>query len=97
MSYLEIEKVIGREIGTGKLSDTLGALVVDYKGNPVGLGSGFTDLERDNIWAMGDDIIGKIVEVKYKEITKDKKTGKESLQFPVFKCIKIDKTEPSYN
>lgn len=90
-------KVIGREIGTGKLSDTLGALVVDYKGNPVGLGSGFTDLERDSIWAMGDDIIGKIVEVKYKEITKDKKTGKESLQFPVFKCIKTDKTEPSYN
>lgn len=90
-------KVIGREIGTGKLSNTLGALVVDYKGNPVGLGSGFTDLERDNIWAMGDDIIGKIVEVKYKEITKDKKTGKESLQFPVFKCIKTDKTEPSYN
>ena len=33
----------------------------------------------------------------YKEITKDKKTDKESLQFPVFKCIKTDKTEPSYN
>ena len=32
-----------------------------------------------------------------KEITKDKKTGLESLQFPVFVRFRNDKTEPSYN
>ena len=37
---------------------------------------------------------GKIVEVQYFEITKDK-TGTESLRFPVFKHLRTDKTEPS--
>ena len=47
--------------------------------------------------ANKDNIEGAIIEVKYKEITKDKKTGLESLQFPVFVGIRNDKIEPSYN
>ena len=56
-----------------------------------------TDEQRTLIWANKDNIEGTIIEVKYKEITKDKKTGLESLQFPVFVGIRNDKTEPSYN
>ena len=90
-------KVIGYEEGDGRLKGTLGTLFVDYKGNRVGVGSGYTDEQRTLIWANKDNIEGTIIEVKYKEITKDKKTGLESLQFPVFVGIRNDKTEPSYN
>ena len=89
--------VIGYEEGDGRLKGTLGTLFVDYKGNRVGVGSGYTDEQRTLIWANKDNIEGAIIEVKYKEITKDKKTGLESLQFPVFVGIRNDKTEPSYN
>ena len=37
-----------------------------------------------------NEIIGKIISVKYKEATKNK-DGSESLQFPVFLCIREDK------
>ena len=42
-------------------------------------------------------MIGKIIEVKYKEVSKDKKTGLESLQFPIFKQTRFEKTEESLN
>lgn len=83
--------------GDGRLKDTLGALVVQYKDNTVNVGSGFADETRAKFWGDKDNLIGRIIEVKYKEISKDKKTGLESLQFPVFmglrekdKCISYD-------
>ena len=44
-----------------------------------------------------DDMEGLLCEVKYKEISQDKVTGLESLQFPVFVGIRTDKTEVSYS
>ncbi len=89
-------KCIGVEEGTGKNKGNLGAIVVDFKGNPVHVGSGFSDEMRNSIWSNPDSIIGKIIEVKYKEVTKNKDTGAESLQFPVFVSIREDKEEISY-
>lgn len=89
-------KCTGVEEGTGKHKGRLGAIIVDFKGNPVGVGSGFTDELRESIWKNPDSIIGKIIEVKYKEVTKNKDTGVESLQFPVFVSIRKDKEEISY-
>lgn len=89
-------KCIGVEEGTGKNKGRLGAIIVDFKGNPVGVGSGFTDELRESIWKNPNLIIGKIIEVKYKEVTKNKDTGAESLQFPVFVGIRKDKEEISY-
>ena len=90
-------KVVGMEPGTGKYENTLGNLIVDFKGNQVGVGSGFTDYQRNEIWCQPNKYIGKIVEIKYKEITKDKITGKESLQFPVFVQFRDDKSDISYS
>lgn len=84
------------EEGTGRLTGTLGALVVSYKGNTVRVGSGFTDEQRKEIWTNKDDYTGKIAEVKYKEETVDKKTKRPSLQFPVFVTIREDKENESY-
>lgn len=90
-------EVIGVEEGDGRNKGTLGALVVKYKDNTVNVGSGFTDEERKNFWENREDIIGRVIEVKYKEITTDKKTGLESLQFPVFCGLREIGKEPSYN
>ena len=84
------------ELGTGKYSKTLGSVVVDYKGFECGVGSGFTDEQRDFYFRNQDEIIGKIVQVKYKEESKNKNDG-ISIQFPIFQCVRNDKTEPSYN
>jgi DNA ligase-1 len=90
-------EVVDIEEGDGRNKGTLGALVVKYKNNTVNVGSGFTDEERKNFWENREDIIGRVIEVKYKEITTDKKTGLESLQFPVFCGLREIGKEPSYN
>lgn len=84
------------EEGTGRLEGTLGAFVLEYKGNEVKVGSGFTDEQRVIYWQQRDSIAGTLCEVKYKEISSDKNTGLESLQFPVFVQLRTDKTEVSY-
>lgn len=87
-------KVIGFTEGTGKYEGTLGALVCMYKDNMVAVGSGFTDEQRHIIWNAKENYRNRIVEVKYKDITSDKYTGLESLQFPVFKGFRTDKIKP---
>lgn len=87
-------RIVGFEEGQGRNEGKLGALLVDFKGNTVGVGSGFSDFDREYIWKNQEQHLGKIVEVQYFEITKDK-TGTESLRFPVFKNMRLDKTEPS--
>lgn len=89
--------IIRCEEGTGRLSGTLGVFVLKYKENEVKVGSGFTDEQREQFWNNRDDMEGLLCEVKYKEISQDKVTGLESLQFPVFVGIRTDKTEVSYS
>lgn len=84
------------EEGSGRLVGMLGAFVLQYKGNEVKVGSGFSDEQRTLFWEHRDEIIGSLCEVKYKEVSTDKNTGLESLQFPVFVQIRNDKTEVSY-
>ena len=83
--------------GTGKISVMLGSFVLDYKGSELGVGSGFTERQRDRYWTNRKELIGELCEVKYKEVTYDKATGKESLQFPTFVSLRKDKTEVSYD
>ena len=82
--------------GDGKYKGTLGLIKCDYKGFELGVGSGFTDSQRDYYWNHRDEIVGKIVQIKYKGETKNKQGGL-SVQFPIFETIRNDKTEPSYN
>ena len=89
--------IIGYERGTGKYENQLGAIIVDYKGNEVGVGSGFTDEQRVELWEKRDDLIGSLVEIKYKDISLNHATNKQSLQFPVFVRFRNDKTEENIN
>ena len=87
-------RIVGFEEGQGRNAGKLGAILVDFKGGIVKVGSGFTDFDREFIWKNQDQYLGKIAEIQYFEITKDK-TGTESLRFPVWKHLRPDKTEPS--
>lgn len=88
-------RIIGFEEGTNKLIGTLGALVLDFKGNKLYCGSGFTDEQRDDIWQHQKEYLGKIAEIQYFEETHNQ-SGGLSLRFPVFKDIRFDKIEPNY-
>lgn len=79
--------IIGFEEGQGRLSGTLGRLNVDYKGNILGVGSGFTDAQREWIWKNQDRLAGRVVSVSYFEETRNK-DGNLSLRFPVFKELR---------
>lgn len=88
--------VIRCEEGSGRLSGTIGALVLDFEGNEVSVGSGFTDAERSEFWVKRENLPGMICEVKYKEVSSDKKSGARSLQFPVFVALRFDKEVANY-
>ena len=88
--------ILSCEEGSGRLSGVLGAFVLGCKGNEVRVGSGFTDSQRIQYWAQRDELAGALCEVKYKEISSDKNTGAESLQFPVFLSLREDKETVSY-
>lgn len=70
--------------GTGKFEDMLGALIVDYKGNKLGVGSGFTDQQRKEIWNNCSAYIGAKVEIEtFGESTNAMR--EVSLNCPIFK------------
>lgn len=81
--------------GSGRLKETLGSFIVDYKGNPLRVGSGFTDDERNAFWSQREDMIGRVVTVQYFEETTDD-TGKPSLRFPVFMELREEGKQVSY-
>ena len=88
-------KVIGFEEGDGKLKGTLGKIICNYKGFDLGVGSGFSEAMRDEIWNNQDKYLGKISEIQYFEQTNNDEGGL-SLRFPVFKQWRFDKEEESY-
>lgn len=94
MHTMDLE-VVGFEEGTGKNKNNLGALLVDFKGNKVGVGSGLTDSLRKEIWENKEKYLGRIAEIQYFEISKDK-NGIESLRFPVLKTFREEGKEVSY-
>ena len=90
-------KCLALEEGEGKYAGTLGKIVCDYKGFMLRVGSGFTDEQRDMYWSNPSLIENQLVEIQYFEESKDKKTGDLSLRFPVFKRVRDDKNEVSYD
>lgn len=90
-------KIIGFEEGEGRLKGTLGKVIVDYKGNEVGVGSGYSDADREYFWTHQDELLGRVIEVSYFEETTSAKSDKPSLRFPVFKELREVGKEVSYN
>ena len=89
-------KIIGFEGGTGKNKGTLGAIIVDYKGFEVRVGSGFTDQDREYFWANQNELLGRVITVQYFEETTNKKDNSLSLRFPVYLELREKGKEVSY-
>ena len=82
-------EIIDYYSGTGKYENMLGGIVIDYKGNSVCVGSGFTDEQREE-YLNGHEVdwlIGKKAKVKYFQESCDDK-GNPSLRFPIFQCLR---------
>ena len=96
-SDLEIVGTYQGKVG-GKYENTLGGIICKYKNNTVKSGGGeyLTDEMRDYWWEHRDELIGRIAELKYKEETKDSKTGLPSIQFPQWNRLREVGKEISY-
>lgn len=70
--------------GTMEPVECLGSVVIRHKGNPVDVGSGFSDAQRIEIWRNQEKYLGKTITVKYFEESADA-FGNPSLRFPIFK------------
>ena len=82
-------KIVGIVSGEGKYEGMLGAILCESSDGvvKVSVGSGFTDEHRKT---LGQEIVDKIVAVKYNMRIKNK-AGEESLFLPVFVEIRNDK------
>ena len=84
-------RCIGLNIATsGKYKDTLGSITCKYGEDEVDVGSGFSDYDRDYYMHNQNEILDHIIEIRYKEETKNKNGGR-SLQFPTFVGCRKDK------
>lgn len=84
-------KIIDLEEGTGRNIDRLGAFVCEgeYNGKSitVNVGSGFSDIQREQFWNEKNILINRTVEVLADTITQNQ-DGSYSLRFPRFKCFR---------
>lgn len=77
----------------GKYKGMMGSITCKYGDGFVDCGSGFSDEDRKYYAAHPEDIVGKIVSIKYKEESQNKDGGK-SLQFPTYLALVMDKLKP---
>jgi len=83
-------EVIGAYKGDqlSKYKDTLGGLtVIQENGVQCDVGGGYNDSERDDMWNDQKALMGRIMEVKYQNLTEDDKV----MRFPVFVRWRPDK------
>lgn len=82
--------ILDFEEGTGKNKGKLGALITEYKGFILKVGSGLTDELREKIWNNKEDYRGLTMSIQYFEETTNQEGG-ISLRFPVFLDFRTDK------
>ena len=76
--------------GKSETLEMLANVYIDHNGNKVKVGSGFTQVEREQF--MDGSIVGKTITVQYFEETKNDKGG-TSLRFPTMKHVHGDERE----
>ena len=89
-------RITGMREGSGEFADTCGALIVDYKGYEVGVGSGISKEERIEFWNNQEKYIGRVIEVQAFEQTQNK-DGSLSLRFPVYIRLREEGKDVSYD
>ena len=77
-------KIEGFTEGTGKHEGRVGAILVKYKGQFVGVGSGLDDYLRTIMWDKQDEYIGKEIDIEHFGESRNA-GGSVSLNCPIFK------------
>jgi ATP-dependent DNA ligase len=82
--------VTGWNFGSGKIAGLMGSVTCTTAdgGVEVNVGSGFNDEDRK---MLPEDIIGKIITVKYNEVIQDKNKNTKSLFLPIYVELRLDK------
>lgn len=94
-------KILGYASGSGRNTNRLGTMYIEVKGNKVGVGSGFTDNDREVVWNnlhifVQDDFQKNFyAKIQYFSETKDA-SGQDSLRFPVFLCFRDRNTNEEF-
>jgi DNA ligase-1 len=78
--------------GTGRIEGKMGSVtcVSADGGLEVNVGSGFNDEDREMV---AEDIVGKIITVKYNEVIQDKRKSTKSLFLPIYIETRLDKSK----
>ena len=78
-------EIVGFEEGTGRNAGRLGAIIYEGVDNGrnicVNVGTGYSDRDRDEFWALRDQLLGVIGEVEADAVTQNQ-DGTYSLRFP---------------
>lgn len=87
-------KIVQVNLGEGKRKGLIGSLTCCSNDNKlkVDVGSGFNDKELEYLTSIKDELVGKIITVKYNEIINNK-DNEYSLFLPIFIELRTDKTE----
>ena len=83
---VEVSEKMMLENGIMVNKKCIGSLIIEHKGEKVGVGSGLSDTDRLEWYADSSLIVGKEITVKYFEETVDE-DGKLSLRFPTLKFV----------
>lgn len=89
------ERVVDVFEGEGKYSGMLGGVIVNYKGYPLRVGSGFNDEQRYYYWRHPEEIVDRVIEIQYFRESVNQ-NGTYSVSFPIFKAVRELGKEPSY-
>lgn len=77
--------IVGFEEGTGRNEGRLGAIIYEGVDNErtirVNVGTGYSDSDRDEFWALRDQLLGVIGEIEADAVTQNQ-DGTYSLRFP---------------
>jgi DNA ligase-1 len=89
-----IEEGDAQELIDGKMVKIkcVGSLIINYKGNKVGVGTGLSLAQRKRWYEHPEEIVGKTVTIKYFEETQNQ-DGTWSLRFPVLKYVYDEERE----
>ena len=91
--FIEVSlEVKNYEEGTGRNQGKLGAIIAEGIDNDkyfkTNVGSGFSDIQRENFWIKRDELIGQIIEIRADTISKAQDGKYWSLRFPRFKTFR---------
>ncbi len=91
--FIEISlEVKDYEEGTGRNAGKLGAIIAEGKDDDkyfkTNVGSGFTDLQREEFWEKKEKLLGQIIEIRADSISKSQDGKNWSLRFPRFKAFR---------